>query len=132
MRIHPSPTGTFTSRQTRFGFPDESITVSYDGDDDDDKIQYSLRFVWLTVQEALLEGPGVIERLADRDGFEASVEPDGEKRSRYGKEGIWLDTIENMIMFKHILDDTNPSQLPNKWQSSCARTDRSDACRSTL
>jgi hypothetical protein len=36
---------------------------------------------WLTVQEALLEGPGVMKRLADRDGFEASVEPDGEKRS---------------------------------------------------
>ncbi|KAI0266329.1 hypothetical protein BGY98DRAFT_480014 [Russula aff. rugulosa BPL654] len=31
--------------------------------------------------EALLEGPEVIERLADRDGFKASVEPDGEKRS---------------------------------------------------
>ena len=55
--------------------------VCQDDDDDDAKIQYSLRFVWLTVQEALLEGPGVIERLADRDGFEASVEPEGEKRS---------------------------------------------------
>jgi hypothetical protein len=52
-----------------------------DDDDDDAKIQYSLRFVWLTVQEALLEGPGVMKRLADSDGFEASVGPDGEKRS---------------------------------------------------
>ena len=52
-----------------------------DDDDDDAKIQYSLRFVWLTVQEALLEGPEVIKRLADRDGFEAGVEPDREKRS---------------------------------------------------
>jgi hypothetical protein len=61
----------------------ESLVCQDDDDDDvdDAKIQYSLRFVWLTVQEALLEGPGVIERLADRDGFEASVEPDGEKRS---------------------------------------------------
>jgi hypothetical protein len=50
-------------------------------DDDDAKIQYSLHIVRLTVQEALLEGPEVIERLADRDGFKASVEPDGEKRS---------------------------------------------------
>jgi hypothetical protein len=55
--------------------------VCQDDDDDDAKFQYSLRFVWLTVQEALLEGPGVIERLADRDGFEASVGPDGEKKS---------------------------------------------------
>jgi hypothetical protein len=87
----PGPTGTFTSTQTRFGFPDESITVSLcetlerlvcqddDDDDDDAKIQYSLRFVWLTVQEALLEGPEVIERLADRDGFEAGVERKGHR-----------------------------------------------------
>ena len=76
----PSPTGTLTSTQTRFGFPDESITVSC-ANDNDAKIQYSLRFLCLTVQEALLEGPEVIERLADRDRFEAGVEPDREKRS---------------------------------------------------
>ena len=60
----------------------ETLVCQDDDDDDDDaKFQYSLRFVWLTVQEALLKGPGVIERLADRDGFEASVGPDGEKKS---------------------------------------------------
>jgi hypothetical protein len=57
----------------------ERLVCQDDDDDDDAKIQYSLRFVWLTVQEALLECPGVIERLADRDGFEAGVEPDREK-----------------------------------------------------
>jgi hypothetical protein len=50
-------------------------------DDDDAKTQYSLRFVWLTVEEALSEVPEVIERLADRDGFEANVEHEGEKRT---------------------------------------------------
>jgi hypothetical protein len=34
-------------------------------DDGDPKIQYSLRFVWLTVEKALSKGSKVIERLAD-------------------------------------------------------------------
>ena len=65
-------------------------------DDDDAKIQYSLRFVWLTVQEALSEGPEVIERLADRDGFEAELSPIKRKGHRdMAKKGSWLDTIES-------------------------------------
>jgi hypothetical protein len=38
----------------------ERLVCQDDDDDDDAKFQYSLRFVWLTVQEALLEGPEVI------------------------------------------------------------------------
>ena len=91
--------------------------VCQDDDDDNAKIQYSLRIVWLTVQEPLLEGPEVIECLADRDGFEASVGIlVGYNRKQYVHRSSDIQHLSYhvlclVIMFKHILDDTNPSQL---------------------
>jgi hypothetical protein len=83
-----SPIGTPTSRQTRFAIPDkriefvcESLGRCIGPDDDDVTIQYSLKFVWLTVEHALSEDPEVIERLANMDEFEANVKDEGVKRS---------------------------------------------------
>ena len=69
-------------------------------DDDDAKIRYSLRCVWITVEEALSEDPEVIERLANRDEFKANVEYVGEKKviellRDTAKKGSWLDIIEH-------------------------------------
>ncbi|KAF8494429.1 hypothetical protein F5888DRAFT_658191 [Russula emetica] len=81
--------------------------------DDDAKIQYSLRFAWLTVEEALSEDPEVIKCFADRDEFEVNVEHEGEKEviellRDTAKKGSWLDIIENRIFFKHIPEDSEP------------------------
>ena len=60
-----------------------------DDDNDDAKTQYSLRFVWLTIQEALLEGPEVIERLADRDS-KLELSPIGRKGHRDTAKKGWI------------------------------------------
>jgi len=101
------PIGTPTSGQIRFGIPDESIEVLCETlgdlvcpDDNDARIQQSLRYVWRVVEDALSEDPEVIERLADRDEFKANVEHEGVKEviellRDTAKKGAWLDIIEN-------------------------------------
>ncbi|KAI0274350.1 hypothetical protein BGY98DRAFT_935949 [Russula aff. rugulosa BPL654] len=82
-------------------------------DDDDAKIQDSLKHVWFLVEGALSEDPEVIERLANVDEFEANVKDEGVKKviellRDTAKKGSWLDMIENRIFFKPILEDTEP------------------------
>jgi hypothetical protein len=89
-----------------------------------------LRFVWLTVGEALSEDPEVIERPADRDEFEANVEHEGERKviellGDMAKKGSRPNIIKNstcinssdidikrrsdhLCVFKHTRKDTEP------------------------
>jgi hypothetical protein len=107
----PSPIGTPTSRQTRFGIPDESINFMCKAlgrlvrpDDDDAEIQHLLHYVWRTVNGALSKDLEVIERLADGDEFEANVEREGERKviellRDTAKRGSWPDLFESSTCF---------------------------------
>jgi hypothetical protein len=80
----------------------ESLGRCIGPDDDNVTIQYSLKFVWLTVEHALSEDPEVIERLANMDEFEANVKDEGVKKviellRDTAKKGSWLDMIENNV-----------------------------------
>jgi hypothetical protein len=138
----PSPTGTpslhrhqvrpdlaaLASRMKVSSFICETLGRLGHPDDDDAKIQSSLRFVWLTVEEALSEDPEVIERPADRDEFEANVEHEGERKvidllGDMAKKGSRLNIIksstcinssdikrrsDHLCVFKHTRKDTEP------------------------
>jgi hypothetical protein len=103
----PSLIGSPTSRQTRFGIPDERIKSTCKAlgrlvrpDDDDAEIRHLLSDVWSIVEEALAKDLEVIERLADRDEFEANVEREGERKviellRDTAKRGSWLDLFES-------------------------------------
>jgi hypothetical protein len=86
----------------------ESLGRCIGPDDDDVTIQYSLKFVWLTVEHALSEDPEVIERLANMDEFEANVKDEGVKKviellRDTAKKGSWLDMIEPKIVRASLL-----------------------------
>jgi hypothetical protein len=107
LSMPPSPIGTPTSRQSRFAIPEKStermcrdLGGYFEPDDDDARIQSSLLYVWVEVEETLSEDPEVIERLADKGEFFANVKDEGEKRviellRDTAKKGSWLDLIEN-------------------------------------
>ena len=73
-------------------------------DDDDAEIRDLLSGVWSIVEGALAKDLEVIERLADRDEFEANVEREGERKviellRDTAKRGSWLDLFESRTCF---------------------------------
>jgi hypothetical protein len=102
---------TLPSRQARFSIPDKSIKFMCKSlgrlvrpDDDDAEIRDLLSGVWSIVEGALAKDLEVIERLADRDEFEANVEREGERKviellRDTAKRGSWLDLFESRTCF---------------------------------
>ena len=72
-------------------------------DGDDGQIQFSLGFVWVIVEGTLSEDPEVIERLVDRNEFEANVKKEGEEKviellRDTAKNGSWLEYNRNQYV----------------------------------